>query len=757
MLETIKEQLAVQVLKYFLEKHFFQDYKDFRIDNIDQRKVIDALVQEQVLYVDGRREDERIALSLKGLYQIDSSESKQVLKECNELLPALKKLYISTKGREHATLEQVAQLLKKEVEQLKVPIFFLARLNFWSQLSSDSSGIPTDFVLKEEVLDLDSVESEILRLYFKEEELKVPYYPTGRILGSTDVSKRLKTVGDTEDGDVKKLRRILDLKGHSHISALLKYSWSKLEISDSYGSKLFSQISTFEIHSPIEMNLKLKSLTDVEKEEILQNVLEIYPVKDHSPEVREVVYITDFDLIVEPESIANGDFSAILKPGHVIDGKYRLESMAKAQGGMGKVLFVRSILDGKLMALKLCTSDIKDIIKRFKREVKILKKYKGNEYVVQVLADNLDHSPPYFVMEYAAYGDLTSIIPKTSTKLEEQKKVFDSILKCVYELHKNNDIHRDIKPHNFLILEDGKIVVSDFGLAKDPVNSTQYTVTGSFGGTQDYAPPEFFEGDFKNAKIPWDIFSIGKTMYEMVTGRNPRFFSSKGVDPALYKIISKCCENIPEERYQSLSQLEAALNFYFDLRLDTKDAEINFINKYKSLQAKIEGHAGLSAEEASGLISAFLRMIPDEQRMHVEKLFPQAVARLTEKGMLQDGLLPILDAYEKFCDEKFENKVNFAFAEGVVSDMNIIYRSDVTPILKSKALEIAVYSSIACNRFAAMDRCTRMITEIEDDMLAQYVVDWLGKYQGSFVGGIAPAECSNQIVKMKIKELSGKK
>lgn len=158
---TLITDLLNQVLIETLDEKSFPSYKEFRILNREHRKTIDALVKEDLLRVHGYNETEKVALTLDGLALLKNTTAKEVLSSMSELVPILQKLYISTKGRYPVKIEEIASHSKKSIEQVGLNLFFLTQLNFWSSMSSDADGFPTQIHLKEEILDISSIHDEI--------------------------------------------------------------------------------------------------------------------------------------------------------------------------------------------------------------------------------------------------------------------------------------------------------------------------------------------------------------------------------------------------------------------------------------------------------------------------------------------------------------------------------------------------------------------------------------------------------------------
>lgn len=154
--------------------------------------------------------------------------------------------------------------------------------------------------------------------------------------------------------------------------------------------------------------------------------------------------------------------------------------------------------------------------------------------------------------------------------------------------HRGHIIHRDIKPQNIIISKEGKVKVTDFGIAKA---STSNTITSNVMGSVHYTSPEQARGGYSDEKS--DVYSLGVTLYEMLTGKVPYdgettvavalqhiqdpFPSPKELVPDLpfsvEQIVLKCCEKSPDRRYQTMDELAA------DLRHSLSDPEGSFVHR----------------------------------------------------------------------------------------------------------------------------------------------------------------------------------
>ena len=210
----------------------------------------------------------------------------------------------------------------------------------------------------------------------------------------------------------------------------------------------------------------------------------------------------------------------MIQIGDIVDNKYKVIDVCSNSGGMGTILFVED-LGNKLpfrLVLKYCKENILEATQRFSREIRNLDNFKGNSKVLQIHDSNLEHNPPYFVMQYYPDGDLKNIAKSLVSNVQLQEETFYKMIDCISELHTQGYQHRDIKPENFLRNGD-YIIVSDLGLAKAVGAGTTFTRSSESWGSEDYIPPEFDIGDFKDANPPSDIFMLGKSFYFLLTQR----------------------------------------------------------------------------------------------------------------------------------------------------------------------------------------------------------------------------------------------
>src|SRR5262245_40353023 len=258
--------------------------------------------------------------------------------------------------------------------------------------------------------------------------------------------------------------------------------------------------------------------------------------------------------------------SVSIKKLSIIDKTYRIEDLCNDSGGMGALVFVTRVdqQDPFQLVMKYCREEEEEPLLRFKREVRLLQEFQGNSRVIEIVDANLDHIPPYYVMRYYADGDLTTMQKELVGNYELQESVFIQMIDSVAELHRTNKFHRDIKPQNFL--RDGdRILVADFGLSMELNSKTAFTRSSVFWGTHGFLPPEFHHGGFKHADAAGDVFMLGKTIYVLLTGRDPLYLVADDVPPPIFVIIERCCATNKTARYQDLASLKQSLTAAYDV------------------------------------------------------------------------------------------------------------------------------------------------------------------------------------------------
>ncbi len=278
--------------------------------------------------------------------------------------------------------------------------------------------------------------------------------------------------------------------------------------------------------------------------------------------------------------------------GRLLGNRYEiLEKIGN--GGMATVYKAKCHVLNRYVAVKILRDEFttdEEFIKRFEIEAQSAASI-THPNIVSVYDVGNEGSLYYIVMELIQGKTLKEIIVEERGALPWKWSVNIAIqIASALEIaHKNNIVHRDIKPHNIIITEDGVAKVTDFGIAKAVSNST-ITAFGTTIGSVHYFSPEHARGGYTDSKS--DLYSLGVVMYEMLTGKVPfdadtpvsvalkhmqedpipPIEINKNIPIAVNNIILKALRKDPNERYQTATEMLE------DLRRALKDPGGNFVN-----------------------------------------------------------------------------------------------------------------------------------------------------------------------------------
>ena len=240
------------------------------------------------------------------------------------------------------------------------------------------------------------------------------------------------------------------------------------------------------------------------------------------------------------------------------------------EGGMAHVY--RGIQDSlrRPVAIKLLINDLsfdEEARTRFERESFIIARM-NHANIIHVIDRGISSEGlPYFVMEFVEGTELSTAVKIKDISHVEKIDIIIQVLKALNYAHKNNVIHRDIKPDNILIDQDGNVKILDFGIAQfyeDHKNADDRTCTGTIMGTYNYMSPEQRQSS-ENVTAQSDLYSVGVVMYGLFTGKLPtgRFPDpselNNEINPELNALILKCLNQDPEQRPASAEELKTEL------------------------------------------------------------------------------------------------------------------------------------------------------------------------------------------------------
>ena len=233
--------------------------------------------------------------------------------------------------------------------------------------------------------------------------------------------------------------------------------------------------------------------------------------------------------------------------GDKINDRYQI-IRSIGEGGMANVYLAYDTILDRNVAVKILRGDLatdEKFVRRFQREA-ISASSLSHPNIVEMYDVGEDDGKYFIVMEYLEGKTLKSLVKKRGAlTLSEVVDIMLQLTSAVACAHDSYIIHRDIKPQNVLILDDGKVKITDFGIAM-ALNSNELTQTNSVMGSVHYLPPEQANGT--GASVKSDIYSLGILMYELLTGKLP-FKGENAVEIAIKQMrdpIPSVCEFNPE-------------------------------------------------------------------------------------------------------------------------------------------------------------------------------------------------------------------
>ena len=315
--------------------------------------------------------------------------------------------------------------------------------------------------------------------------------------------------------------------------------------------------------------------------------------------------------------------------GRILGNRYEILEKV-GNGGMATVYKATDTVLKRYVAVKILRDEFttdEEFIKRFETEAQSAARL-THPNIVSIFDVGVDNGIYYIVMELIQGKTLKEIILEEKGPLpwKWSVNVAIQIASALEMAHKNNIIHRDIKPHNIIITEDGIAKVTDFGIAKAVSNST-ITAFGTTIGSVHYFSPEHARGGFTDAKS--DLYSLGVVLYEMVTGRVPfdadtpvsvalKHMQEDPIPPieenpdipkSINKIIMKALKKEAMLRYQTSTE------FLKDLKTALKDPSGDFVEEVdydptartQKISTEDLRNANLDTDEEENRFIAFIK------------------------------------------------------------------------------------------------------------------------------------------------------
>ncbi|HVS34150.1 MAG TPA: serine/threonine-protein kinase [Gemmataceae bacterium] len=330
-----------------------------------------------------------------------------------------------------------------------------------------------------------------------------------------------------------------------------------------------------------------------------------------------------------------------------------------AEGGMGAIWKGRSRISGETVAVKIMPSHMAAnpvLLKRFEQEFRAASRL-DHPNIVRALDYGESGNTPYLVMEFVEGESLGQRIERGGAMSEtEAIRIIAQVAQGLHRAHKQNLVHRDVKPDNILVTPDGTAKLADLGLVKETDADLNLTKTGRGLGTPHFMAPEQFR-NAKNADPRCDIYSLGATLYQMVTGELP-FRSTGPLEAWMKKVQNELTP--PRKIVPGLSErVDWAIRRAMAVQPDHRPGSC------REFVEDLTGHSTRRLPTAEADTSAaelwYLVYVDEAGEKHTVKGSTAAIRRSLKEGLLGDaanvlasrskaGPFDMLQAYPEFRD-----------------------------------------------------------------------------------------------------------
>lgn len=358
----------------------------------------------------------------------------------------------------------------------------------------------------------------------------------------------------------------------------------------------------------------------------------------------------------------------MLKEGIIIGERYEIISRV-GSGGMADVYKAMDHKLNRLVAVKVLKAEFRgdgSFVAKFRKEAQAAAGL-AHPNIVNVYDVGEDRGLYYIVMELVEGITLKNYIDKKGKlSVKEATSIAIQVSLGLESAHNQGIVHRDVKPQNIIISVDGKVKLSDFGIAK-AINSN--TITANVMGSVHFSSPEQVRGGAADSKS--DIYSLGITMYEMVTGRVPfdgdttvaiaiKHLQEEIIPPSRYtpdlpysleQIILKCTQKNPERRYASIGLL------IDDLKHSLIDPQGNFVQMAPiGTNSSAIPVAGVAAAEAAADPRKSQARTQTKTQGRTQARPPVKTQPVRYTGIDEDDLDDDYDDYDDLDDDDYDEK-----------------------------------------------------------------------------------------------------
>jgi len=267
-------------------------------------------------------------------------------------------------------------------------------------------------------------------------------------------------------------------------------------------------------------------------------------------------------------------------------------------GGMGQVFKVRNVISDRIEAMKIILPDLagrQDLADRFLREIKLLAGLNHPNIAALRTALTVDNQL-LMIMEYVEGTTVAAKLEQGPLPLPDAVNYTSQVLEALSYAHKLNIIHRDIKPSNMMVTPEGVVKLMDFGIARSSAAS-DLTATGVALGSLSYMPPEQVKG--QTVDVRSDVYSVGASLYEMVTGECPFKADSS------YSLMAAQVQQLPKPPRELRANVPGPLNEIILLAMAKEPAQrFQTADAFRNALSTVPSAAPVAGETASKALAA---------------------------------------------------------------------------------------------------------------------------------------------------------
>ena len=392
-------------------------------------------------------------------------------------------------------------------------------------------------------------------------------------------------------------------------------------------------------------------------------------------------------------------------------------------GGFGLVLKCTRDTDGEVFAKKILLVEDEDSIKRFQREVRILSKL-AHPRIIRIEATHIDEKPYWFVMPLYRQS-LRALAPSLVGDRKRISAIFEGVLEGMEYAHEQGVVHRDLKPENILLGDDEATAISDFGLGRAfDATTSRATHTGAWIGTPGYMPPEQVQ-NAAHADARSDIFSLGRILYELLTGDPPGAIQDVTKLPVgLAAVVQRCTKTNPDERFQTVRDLRSAFVLVATSRIrptagdELKQLVGQIAAQHFATDEQLKNLAGLIAQcqDDSGLLHEIAITFPENVIAMLDRAFPEITKVLASE----------------FSQVAISQSWPFTYTDDIGATCVRFYNATSDPEVKALMVTTALTVGASHNRYYVMDVAAGLIAQAHDDAVALAVAHALQSVNGWF-------------------------